>query len=31
VSGEGYFLKTFPLEIRNEGVFVGFEENNVFN
>lgn len=31
VSGEGYFLKTFPIEIRNDGVFVGFEENNGFN
>ena len=31
VSGEGYFLKTFPIEIRKEGVFVGFEENNLFN
>ena len=31
VSGEGYFIKTFPVEIRKEGVFVGFEENNLFN
>ncbi len=31
VSGEGYFLKTFQVEIRKEGVFVGFEENNLFN
>ena len=31
LSGEGYFLKTYPVEIRKEGVFVGFEENNVFN
>lgn len=30
-SGEGYFLKTFPVEIRNEGVFVGFEDNSLFN
>jgi len=30
-SGEGYFLKTFPVEIRNEGVFIGLEENNLFN
>jgi nitrite reductase/ring-hydroxylating ferredoxin subunit len=29
-SGEGYFLKTFPVEIRNEGVFAGFPENNLF-
>ena len=31
VSGEGYFLKTFQVEIRKEGVFVGFEENKLFN
>ena len=31
ISGEGYFLKTFPIEIRNEGIFVGFEENIQFN
>jgi len=31
VSGEGYFLKTFRVEIRKEGVFVGFEENKLFN
>ena len=30
-SGEGYFLKTFPVEIRKEGVFVGIEENNLLN
>ena len=29
-SGEGYFLKTFPIEIREEGVFAGFPENNLF-
>ena len=31
VSGEGYFLKIFPLEIRADGVFIGFEQNNFFN
>ncbi len=31
ISGEGYFLKTFPVEIRSNGVFIGFEENNLFN
>ncbi len=31
VSGEGYFLKTFPVEMRADGVFVGFEQNNFFN
>jgi 3-phenylpropionate/trans-cinnamate dioxygenase ferredoxin subunit len=30
-SGEGYFLKTFPIQIRKEGIFIGFEENNFFN
>ncbi|MBS1509397.1 MAG: Rieske 2Fe-2S domain-containing protein [Bacteroidetes bacterium] len=27
-SGEGYYLKTFPIEIRADGIFVGFAENN---
>jgi 3-phenylpropionate/trans-cinnamate dioxygenase ferredoxin subunit len=26
ISGEGYFLKTYPVEERNDGVFIGFEE-----
>lgn len=25
ISGEGYYLKTWPVEIREEGVFVGME------
>ena len=31
VSGEGYFLKIFPVEMRNEGIFVGFKENSLLN
>jgi len=32
VSGEGYYLKVFPAEEREEGIFVGFEESwfNIF-
>ena len=30
-SGEGYYLQTYPLEVRTEGVFVGFEEKNLFS
>ena len=26
ISGEGYFLKTFPIESRNNGVFIALEE-----
>ena len=29
VSGEGYFLKNWPVEIREDGVFVGFEKNKL--
>lgn len=29
-SGEGYYLKIFPLEIREEGVFIGLTDNNLF-
>ena len=30
-SGEGYFLKTYPIQLRPNGIFVGFEEKNIFN
>lgn len=28
VSGEGYYLKHWPVELRDEGVFVGMEESS---
>ena len=28
VSGEGYYLKHWPVEIREDGVYVGMEEKN---
>ena len=28
VSGEGYYLKHWPVELRENGVFVGMEESN---
>ena len=31
VSGEGYYLKTYPVEEREAGLFVGFEEANWLN
>ncbi len=30
-SGEGYYLQTYPVQLRPDGVFVGFEEKNLFN
>lgn len=30
VSGEGYYLKHWPVEVRAEGVFVGFETGKLF-
>lgn len=30
VSGEGYYLKHWPVEIRNEQVYVGVEESGGF-
>ena len=30
VSGEGYYLKHWPVEIREDGVFVGLESKNFF-
>ncbi len=29
-SGEGYFLKTYPIEIRQEGIFIGFKPFSLF-
>jgi len=29
-SGEGYHLKRWPVEIREDGVYVGFEINKLF-
>ncbi|HTB52832.1 MAG TPA: Rieske 2Fe-2S domain-containing protein [Ferruginibacter sp.] len=31
VSGEGYFLKLFPVETRADGIFVGIVETGLFN
>jgi nitrite reductase/ring-hydroxylating ferredoxin subunit len=28
VSGEGYYLKNWPVEIRGDGVYVGIEESS---
>jgi nitrite reductase/ring-hydroxylating ferredoxin subunit len=30
VSGEGYFLKTFPVEVRDDGVFISIANSNGF-
>ena len=27
VNGEGYTLKTYPVEVREDGIYVGFEED----
>lgn len=27
VTGEGYYLKTYSVEVRDAGVFIGIEEN----
>jgi 3-phenylpropionate/trans-cinnamate dioxygenase ferredoxin subunit len=29
-SGEGYYLRTYPVQIREDGVFIGFESSNLF-
>ncbi len=31
VSGEGYFLKTYPIESRSDGIYIGFEEGGIFS
>ena len=30
-SGEGYFLKNYPVEKRENGIFIGIEEQGLFN
>jgi 3-phenylpropionate/trans-cinnamate dioxygenase ferredoxin subunit len=30
-SGEGYYLKTYPVELRPDGVFIGFGSGNISN
>jgi nitrite reductase/ring-hydroxylating ferredoxin subunit len=30
-SGEGYYLKTYPMQVSGEGVFVGLEEGGLFS
>ena len=29
-TGEGYFLKTYPIDLRPEGIFIGFKRNSLF-
>ena len=31
VTGEGYHLKIYPVEIRADGIFVGIEEGGMFS
>ena len=28
-SGEGYYLKQYPIEMRADGIFIGFGEDNI--
>ncbi len=28
ISGEGFYLKTYPVEVRGEGIFAGIVEKN---
>jgi 3-phenylpropionate/trans-cinnamate dioxygenase ferredoxin subunit len=30
-SGEGYFLKTYPIELREDGIYAGIEESSPFS
>lgn len=30
-SGEGYYLKTYPVEQREEGIYIGIEDKGLFN
>lgn len=30
-SGEGYFLITYPLQIREDGIYLGFEDHSLWD
>jgi 3-phenylpropionate/trans-cinnamate dioxygenase ferredoxin subunit len=30
-SGEGYFLKTYPVEMREDGVYIGLEDKGFWS
>ncbi len=30
VSGEGYYMKHWPVDVREDGVFIGFEQTSLF-
>ncbi len=30
-SGEGYYLKTYPIETRTDGIYIGLEESSFFS
>lgn len=30
VSGEGYYLKNYPVELRDDGVYAGIEQSSFF-
>lgn len=31
VTGEGYYLKTYPVEVNDSGIFLGIEEGGFFS
>jgi nitrite reductase/ring-hydroxylating ferredoxin subunit len=31
ISGEGYYLKIYPLEVKDSGIFLGIEDGGLFN
>jgi 3-phenylpropionate/trans-cinnamate dioxygenase ferredoxin subunit len=31
IAGEGYYLKIYPLQVNNTGVFLGIEESGLFS
>ena len=31
ISGEGYYLKTYPVEKKGDGYYIGLEESGIFS
>ena len=31
ISGEGYYLKTYPVQTRSDGIYIGIEESGILS
>jgi nitrite reductase/ring-hydroxylating ferredoxin subunit len=31
VSGEGYYLNTYPIELKSDGIYIGIKDTSIWN